>query len=164
VNLTWSAVSGAASYDIEAGSSTGLADLAVLNTTALGLTTTAGPGTYYVRVRARNAAGVSTSSNEVIITIGGCSAPVAPSGLALQSAVGGTVVLIWMASPGDVSSYIVEAGSSPGRSDLANADLGTSATTLTATGVSSGVYYVRMKARNACGVSAPSNEIHITVP
>src|SRR5207253_1386103 len=123
VSLTWSAVAGAVSYDVEAGSSTGLADLAVVNTTALGLTATPGNGTYYVRVRARNAAGVSAPSNEIIITIGGCAAPVAPSGLTLQSALGGTVVLIWNASPGGVSSYIVEAGSSPGRSDLANADL-----------------------------------------
>jgi Fibronectin type III domain len=93
---------------------------------------------------------------------------IAPPGspTSLSGAISGdTVVLTW-ASPatGDVpTSYVLEAGSSPGQSDLVNADTGSPATTLTATNVSPGAYFVRVRARNASGTSAPSNEIVVTI-
>ena len=57
------------SYTIEAGSASGLADLAVLRTgNATSFMTTAPPGTYYVRVRAVAANGVAgDASNEVVV-------------------------------------------------------------------------------------------------
>ena len=36
-------------------------------------------------------------------------------------------------------------------------------TSLTATGVAAGTYYVRIRARNSCGVGSPSNEITLVV-
>ena len=168
VSLTWGGASGAASYDLEAGSGPGLSDLAVLNTTALGFTATAGPGTYYVRVRARSATGGSSNaSNEVVITIGnssGCSAaPGPPSGLRAAVGEADTVVLTWSAATGFPASYIVEAGSRPGLSDLANSDLGSTATSFAAPGVPAGTYYVRVRARNACGAGGESNEVVVVV-
>jgi hypothetical protein len=75
---------------------------------------------------------------------------------------GGTVVLAWLPGANGPTSYVVEAGSSPGLANLANSDVGLT-TTLTATGVGAGTYYVRMRARNACGVSGPSNEVVVRV-
>jgi len=73
VTLTWTPPAGACpatSYIIEAGSATGLANLATLSTTASTFTTTGVPsGTYFVRVRAVNAAGGSGPSNEVVVTV-----------------------------------------------------------------------------------------------
>ena len=36
-------------------------------------------------------------------------------------------------------------------------------TTLTVTRIPPGTYYVRVRAANACGLSAPSNEINLVV-
>jgi len=43
-------------------------------------------------------------------------------------------------------------------------DTGTPATTLAAPGVAAGTYFLRIRARNACGTSAPSNEAVAVVP
>ena len=37
------------------------------------------------------------------------------------------------------------------------------ATTMTSSGVPAGVYYVRIRAKNACGTSPPSSEIIVTL-
>jgi len=91
-------------------------------------------------------------------------APAAPIAL-IGSAAGNTVTLTWtLPSTSDVaSSYIVEAGSAPSLADLANFDTGEPATSLIASGVPAGTYYVRVRAKNTVGVSPPSNEVVITV-
>ena len=53
---------------IEAGSAPGLANLASIQVGPVStFTTTAPPGTYYVRVRAINGRGSSQSSNEIVV-------------------------------------------------------------------------------------------------
>jgi Fibronectin type III domain len=156
----------ATSFIIEAGSARGLADLANFNTGNALTTFTAdgiGQGTYYVRVRAVNAGGVSTPSNEVTLLVqGGCAGP--PSGLSLRSGSSSTVQFNWLSSPSGVAtSYIIEAGSRSGLSDLASLDTGNSSTSFSASGVGAGTYYVRVRSHSVCGVSAPSNEIVIVV-
>lgn len=159
------------SYVIEAGSAPGASDLAVFDTGTPGggfTATSVGAGTYYVRVRAKNAAGTSGPSNEVTIVVGGAGpgpctgAPGAPGGL-LNSVSGSTVTLTWNAASGSPTTYIVEAGSASGLTDLANSDLGGTATSLTAAGVGAGTYFVRVRARNACGLGPASNEVIVTV-
>ena len=173
VTLTWSApASGTApdTYVIEAGSASGLADLANVSTGTAATTffaTGVARGTYYVRVRAGNAVGISGPSNEVLLTVGtgGCTAaPGPPTNLAVVSVTGGTVLLTWTAAPGTPTSYVVEAGSSPGGSNLATTDLGSTATSLTAPGVGRGTYYLRIRGRNACGLGTASNEVTFVVP
>ena len=171
INLAWSAPTSGGTptaYTIEAGSSSGLANLASFSTGSTATSYSAGGvanGSYYVRVKATNAAGSSPASNEALLTVGSaCSAPGAPGGLRQASASAGTVSLTWTASTGTPTTYIVEAGSSSGLSNLANSDLGGTSTTFTASGVARGTYYVRLRARNACGTSAASNEITLTVP
>jgi hypothetical protein len=173
VTLCWDPpASGGAptTYIIEAGSMPGISDLAKL---ATGSTTTcfvaAGvqSGIYFVRVRAANAAGLGPPSNELAVAVSGgsvsaCTPPSAPGGLSF-SVSGSTVTLLWNSSAGPITSYIVEAGSSTGLSNLANFDTASAATTLTATGVGTGTYYVRVRGRNACGLSGPSNEVAVVV-
>ena len=71
VFLDWTASTDAAGYSIEAGSAAGLSDIAVLPTGVLD-TNAAGAvpaGTYFVRVRAANRFGLSSSSNEVRLVV-----------------------------------------------------------------------------------------------
>src|SRR5205823_3889666 len=138
VNLVWSApTSGGAptSYIVEAGSSSGLKDLANFSTgnTTLGYSATGVPaGTYFVRVRASNGGGASSPSNEIVVLVGaGCAVPAAPANLAAAVS-GSTVVLTWGAAP-LASSYQLQAGSGTGRSDLLDIDLFSSATSYSST-------------------------------
>jgi predicted Zn-dependent protease len=171
VTLSWRAPSSGSApttYIIEAGSSPGAANLAAFstgNTSTTFSTTGVGAGVYYVRVRAANSAGTSAASADALLTVGGgCgAAPSAPTSLRVVSNSGGTVVLSWTASSGTPTTYIVEAGSSPGLANLANSDLGGPSTSLTALNVGRGTYYVRVRAKNACGVGAVSNEIVLVV-
>ena len=70
VSLAWGAAAGnATTYVVEAGSATGLANVGTFATGHLDTTfiTPAPSGTYYVRVRAANAAGIGPASNEIIV-------------------------------------------------------------------------------------------------
>ena len=171
VFLSWSAPATGGSptaYVIEAGSGPGLANLANFSTGGTATSYSAGgigSGAYYVRIRATNAAGTSAASNEAILVVGSglCTAPpTAPSGLSATVS-GSTVRLGWNPAGGNPTSYIVEAGSSPGLSNQANSDTGSAVASLTASGVGRGIYYVRIRAKNACGVGAVSNEIVVVV-
>lgn len=161
VTLTWTASTGAASYDVEVGSRTGATDLTTLSTTSATLSGAAVAGVYYVRVRGRNSSGTGDASNEVAITVGSCGAVSAPGPLS-ASVAGAMVRLVW-GGVGGATSYVLEAGASPNLSDLANTDLSTTATSFVASGVPRGTYYVRVRSKNACSTSGPSNEVVVVV-
>jgi len=157
------------SYIVEAGSATGRADLANFDTGTTAATLVAdgvAPGTYFVRVRARNSAGVSASSNEIVVSITGSGpcTPAAPTNL-IASAFGSTATVQWTAPAGacSSSSYTIEAGSVSGGSNLANFNTGNAATSFVAAGVGAGTYYVRVRAANGSNTSAPSNEVTLIV-
>jgi hypothetical protein len=69
VVLTWNASAGAADYVLEAGTSSGAANVITVPTAATSLSAAAPPNTYYVRVRPRNACGSGAYSNEVSFTV-----------------------------------------------------------------------------------------------
>jgi hypothetical protein len=85
-------------------------------------------------------------------------APPTPTN-ARGSSSGLTLTVSWDAVAG--ASYILEAGSGPGLSNLYNGSVGTS-TSITAP-VPAGTYYLRVRATNAFGTSAPSSEVVINV-
>jgi predicted phage tail protein len=161
VTLTWNPTPSATAYVIEAGSRPGAADLAQIPSATPRYTVDVPPGTFYVRVRAVSAAGVSGASNE--ITVRGPGGPQAPTGLASTSAAS-TLTLRWSAPAGGPppSAYVLEAGSAPGIANLAVVQLG-NLLSYTAITPPPGTYYVRVRAVNARGSSNPSNEIAVTV-
>jgi hypothetical protein len=74
VMLAWNQPStsdGPTTFVVEAGSATGLANLAmlVLDGSTRSFSVVAPPGTYFVRVRGRNGCGVGPVSNEIIVTV-----------------------------------------------------------------------------------------------
>ena len=105
VSLNWIAPAQgpALSYQVEAGSAPGLANLAVIGAGGTAFGASAPAGTYYVRVRARNGAGLGPPSNEVTVVIGGggggCTIPNAPGTLSFSVA-GSLVNLNWSAPAG----------------------------------------------------------------
>jgi len=172
VTFAWTAPAGtvASDYRVEAGSAPGLSDLANFATGSAAtrfMATGVGAGTFFIRVRAVNAAGVGSASNEVRLVVTDASAPCAgapgaPRGLTAV-VTGSTVTLAWTASEGAPTSYVIEAGSSTGSTDLANFDTARTSPSLRVTGVGNGAYFVRVRAKNACGASPPSNEVLVTV-
>jgi len=162
----------ATSYVIEAGSTPGASNIIVFDTgtAGSGFTATSVPAaTYYVRVRARNAAGTSGPSNEVTIVVSGggpgpCTgAPGAPTNL-MSSVNGSTVFLSWNSpSGGCATTYGVEAGSSSGASNLASILTGNASTSFTASSVPPGTYFVRVRAGNGNTLGGVSNEVVVSV-
>lgn len=165
--LTWAAppqsVSG---FELRAGLSPGALGLLRLPLPAASnafSTAGAPPGTYYVALAAVNACGVSVLSNEVAVVVPPPAAPSAPSGLTASLA-GTTVALSWTPPAGAITGYVLEAGSAPGLANIIPALPLGGAPGIVAPNVPPGTYYVRVRAANGALVSAPSNEIVVTVP
>jgi len=91
--------------------------------------------------------------------VGPCQTPGAASPFSFSQS-GPMVVLVWAAAAG-AQDYVIEVGSSPGLSNILVAPLGAT-TTLTAM-APPGRYYARIRARNACGLGAASNEIVVVI-
>ena len=95
--------------------------------------------------------------------------PSAPQGLQVSLSTN-TVTLTWNApASGVATSYVVQAGSESGGSNLANFDTNSTDLSLVATNVPAGSYYLRVYARKAsCPsptfISAASNEVLLVVP
>jgi hypothetical protein len=166
VELTWSpsAAGGPAdSYVLRAGAIRGGTTIAVPVGRVPSYRAEQVPtGIYYVRVHGLNPFGESPPSSEVMIMVPPCATPpLAPAGLS-ASVSGRIVALAWIASSGCAStSYVLEAGASPGASDVYAGDVGL-VTGMSAT-VSARTYHVRVRARNASGTSPPSNEVMVVV-
>jgi hypothetical protein len=161
VTVTWQPPGGTIveTYIVEAGSSSGATD--VFNG-PVGLTTMVSArvaaGRYYIRVRAQNGLGTSAPSNEVVAIVVPPVPPGPPQGLRV-SANGPTLTAAWSppVSGGAAQGYIVQAGSSPGTSDVFNGVVGS--VTSAAGTVPNGTYYIRVLALNDAGVGPPSAEV-----
>jgi hypothetical protein len=166
VTFTWTPVAAAGGYRLDAGSGPGATDIATL---AIGATSRYSvpdvpPGTYYVRLRAIDGSGISSPSNEVLVTVGGgettCSEPPkTPS--ALRAVVDGTQVNVsWTPSGCAATSYVLRAGSSDGAADLAQISVAGPAFS---TGAPDGIYFVSVVAVNFYGASAPTGSVIVLV-
>lgn len=169
-SLEWlpnAAGSAPTTYQLLVGTDPGVSNVATVTAPAgqTRYTAMAPPGSYYVRVIAANALGVSAPSNEILVIVSGvvgCGIPVTPTGLAVTVA-GALVTLRWDApsSGGAPTGYVLQLGSFAGGSDLGSFGLGLT-TTITAP-APPGQYFARLVAANACGGSAPSAERSFTV-
>ncbi len=156
-------------YVLEVGSAPGLANLVVVPVgPGLSFVAPGVPdGTYWLRVRGSNAAGTGAPSDDLGVTMGvtgGCvGLPYAPV-LQAPSVSGSLLSLAWDTPSGTVapSSYVLFAGSAPGRADLAVLNLAGPGTTFAAN-APAGTYFLRVAGRSACGVGAASNDITASV-
>lgn len=90
--------------------------------------------------------------------------PQPPTALTYTEAFG-TVTLTWTPATtgGPATSYLIEAGTAPGLTNITTLTVSGSQTSLVATGVPQGVYYLRVRARNGLGTSGPSPERAVIV-
>ena len=164
VSLSWTASSGATSYNVYRGASSGGEGSTAI---ATGITATAYTdssvtnGTaYYYKVAAVNAGGTSPQSNEASATPQ-VPAPAAPTGLT-ATAGNAQVSLSWTASSG-ATSYNVYRGTSSGGEGATAIATGITATAYTDSSVTNGTaYYYKVAAVNAGGTSPQSNEASAT--
>ncbi len=89
-------------------------------------------------------------------------APQGP-GTLTASVSAGIVTLRWGAAGGNATSYIVEAGTAAGLMNVGAFATGHLDTTYT-TPAPPGTYFVRVRAANAFGHGAASNEVMVVVP
>jgi hypothetical protein len=149
VTLSWNGVPGASGYILQVGTSAGASNVVVVTVPQQTVSGIAPAGIYFWRVLAANGAIVSSPSAENQFNVGGCAPPDPPQSFA-YSVVGSRVTLRWS---GGAASYIIEAGSAPGLSNLYNASTGSAATELSVD-APEGTYFVRVRGSNACGTSA----------
>lgn len=123
-------------------------------------------GIYYVRVRAVGLDGESLPSNEVAVMVGAatpCASPPNQPLLGTPAVTGNRVTLTWSPAAAGcaATSFTLQAGSSPGLSNIAMVNAA-GAQTFSAS-AANGVYYLRVVAQNPFGTSAPSNEMSAIV-
>lgn len=164
VSGSWAPTPTAYSYTLQIGSAPGGSD--VFNA-PIGVTTAVAghmpPGQYVWRVIAHNVAGASAPSADASFVVGGCPAPSTPHDLT-ATVQGQLVSLSWSPPPAGetVTGYHLEVGSATGLSDLYSGPTG-SASPGGVAAAPPGTYYVRVRARNGCGISAASNEYVVIV-
>ena len=152
----------ATSYVVEAGTAPGAANLARFSVgAATEASGTLPPGRYYVRVYGVDDEGLSVASEEVLLQVpSGVALPVAPG--TLTAAVNGPVVTLAWGAAGGATSYVIEAGSVSGASDIGSFPLAGTDTSFSAA-VPPGTYYARLRGVNAAGAGPPSNEVIVVV-
>jgi large repetitive protein len=122
-------------------------------------------GTYYVRVVA-TVAGTTIPSNQIAVVVGPTPVPSAP--LALGATVTGSTFILAWSPPANVSvapvqTYVIEAGTAIGLTNLANFATGSAARSFVTPPVADGSYYLRLRARNATGTGPPTSDLRVVV-
>lgn len=166
VGLSWTASSGATSYNVYRGTTAGGQSTTPIATGITGMTFTntglTNGTTYYYKVAAVNSSGTSAYSNEGSATpVATGAAPGAPVSLT-ATAGHAQVGLSWPASSGATSYEIYRGTSSNGQSTTPIV-AGITGTSYTNTGLTNGtIYYYKVRAVNTYGSSGYSNEASAT--
>ena len=163
----WAASAGATNYYLDVSTDIGFGsfvgaynDLDVGNATSLNVTGLSVGTIYYYRVRAGNTCGTSGSSGT--ITYATLDVPAAPVATAGSGATCNTIDANWNTVAG-ATTYRLDVSIDPAFGSFVginnNRNVG-NVTTFNVTGLTTGVtYYYRVRAENACGSSANSNDI-----
>jgi predicted phage tail protein len=151
-------------YVVEAGTAPGAVDVGrfpvgLLTNVSGGLPN----GTYYLRVRSVTAAGDSRASGEAVTTIPAPMGPPGPPGPLVASVAGSVVTLTWGAAAGNATSYVIEAGTAAGLTNIGVLPTG-NLDTWWSVAAPSGTYVVRVRAANAFGQSPATNDVTVVVP
>ena len=160
--LTWSAVSGAASYRVYRSESrgTGYSLLGTTTSTSYVNTGAAVGKTYYYRVKAVNSAGTSAYSN-IVSGTARTPAPAAPVLKGGTSSASGKPQLTWAAVNGAAKYDVYRSNSADGTFSKVGS---TDKTTYVNTGAVQGVtYFYKIRAVGASGASGFSNTVAIRV-
>ena len=160
--LTWSAVSGAASYRVYRSESrgTGYSLLGTTTSTSYVNTGAAVGKTYYYRVKAVNSAGTSAYSN-IVSGTARTPAPAAPVLKGGTSSASGKPQLTWAAVNGAAKYDVYRSNSADGTFSKVGS---TDKTTYVNTGAAKGVtYFYKIRAVGASGASGFSNTVAIHV-
>ena len=160
--LTWSAVSGAASYRVYRSESrgTGYSLLGTTTSTSYVNTGAAVGKTYYYRVKAVNSAGTSAYSN-IVSGRAKAAIPAAPRVTIGNSSASGKPQLTWAAVNGAAKYDVYRSNSADGTFSKVGS---TDKTTYVNTGAVKGVtYFYKIRAVGASGASGFSNTVAIHV-
>jgi hypothetical protein len=157
VTLTWTG--NAEGWLVEAGPAPGIVSVSqAIGRSMPGLVATGVPaGIYHVRVRALVGGVAGPSSNEVVVTVGGCEPT--QRRIDLRSRVTGTQIsLEWNWTGIRPPSWQLEAGSAPGAVDIAVLMLPREQSEFVAI-APAGTYYLRIRRTDGC--DEPSNEVRL---
>lgn len=161
VALAWTGSSGATSYTVKRGTTSGGPYAALAGTAATSYTdTSAGNGTtwHYV-VSASNAAGESANSNQASATPSApATTPAAPSALSAVAASRTQVNLAWNDNSGNETAFLIERSTKANSGFVQVGSVGANVRGFSSTGLSPNKqYYFRVRATNGSGNSAYSN-------
>jgi len=151
-------------FEVAVGTAPGASDLGRFNVgPATSVSGAVPPGTYYARVTAVNERAASAASAELPFTVTPTAPPPGTPRDFTVSAAGSLLTLSWRPAQvgGAVGTYVVQAGSASGLSDIHDGPVGP-VTSLTAA-VPLRTYFIRVLAQNAVGTSGASNEIRVDV-
>ncbi len=155
----------AVDYVLEVGLSAGSTALSIPVDATTFTATGVPPGHYYVRVRGRNAAGLGPASSEYELTVNadGSGAPDGPSGFAIFT-VGNKLQAVWDAPAygGAATDYLVEVGTATGLANIGTYPIARTLFELEPL-PPAGVYFVRVRGRNALSIGKPSNEVMVVI-
>ncbi len=154
IDLVWTAATGATSYDVKYGTSSGSYSTTLTNQTSpLSVTGLSANTVYYFRVQAKNAvgSGTSVSSTELSAKTG----TLAPSGLSAVATTG-QIALSWTATTG-ATNYNVYRSTTSGSYGAALATAVAGTTYIDSTIVDGTTYFYVIKSNNGI-LSANSNE------
>ncbi|HWY23282.1 MAG TPA: fibronectin type III domain-containing protein, partial [Nevskia sp.] len=159
VALSWSASTGAGSYNVYQGSTPGgeaATPVATgLTATNFNVTGLSNGSTYYFKVAAVTNGVAGPLSTEVSTAPGPALAPTNVT----ATAGSGSVTLRWTASPNATTYYIYKSTTAGGEAPPAVTSASGSSTSITIGGLSNGTtYFFKIKASNGGGTSAYSNE------